>query len=65
MSFPRYPKYKASGVKWLGDVPEEWEIKRSDSFLTYSRAQLDPKEFQGLEVFHYSIPVVQEIGQPI
>lgn len=26
MSFPRYPKYKASGVEWLGDVPEHWEI---------------------------------------
>ena len=62
MSFPRYPKYKASGVEWLGSVPEHWEVKRSDSFLTYSRSQLDPKEFQGREVFHYSIPVVQEIG---
>ena len=62
MSFPRYPKYKPSGVEWLGDVPEGWEVKRSDSFLTYSRDQLDPKDFQGLEVFHYSIPVVQETG---
>ena len=26
MSFPRYPKYKASGVEWLGDVPEGWEV---------------------------------------
>ena len=26
MSFPRYPKYKASGVEWLGDVPEHWEV---------------------------------------
>jgi type I restriction enzyme S subunit len=24
MSFPRYPKYQTSGVKWLGDVPEHW-----------------------------------------
>jgi type I restriction enzyme S subunit len=24
MSFPRYPKYKPSGVEWLGDVPEHW-----------------------------------------
>ncbi|MEI7702449.1 MAG: restriction endonuclease subunit S, partial [Planctomycetia bacterium] len=24
MSFPKYPKYKASGVEWLGDVPEHW-----------------------------------------
>lgn len=23
-----YPKYKDSGVEWLGMVPEEWEIKR-------------------------------------
>ena len=24
MSFPSYSKYKASGVEWLGDVPEKW-----------------------------------------
>lgn len=62
MSFPRYPKYKPSGVEWLGEVPEGWEVKRSDNFLSYSRAQLDPKDFRGMEVFHYSIPVVQETG---
>ena len=28
MSFPRYPKYKASGVEWLGEVPEHWEVRR-------------------------------------
>ena len=28
MSFPRYPKYKTSGVEWLGDVPEHWEVKK-------------------------------------
>lgn len=22
----RYPKYKSSGVQWLGDVPEGWEV---------------------------------------
>ena len=26
MSFPRYPAYKPSGVAWLGEVPEHWEI---------------------------------------
>jgi type I restriction enzyme S subunit len=31
MSFPRYPKYKASGVEWLGDVPAHWEVKRLKS----------------------------------
>lgn len=28
MSFPRYPKYRDSGVEWLGDVPEHWEVRR-------------------------------------
>ena len=23
-----YPKYKPSGVEWLGDVPEHWEVKK-------------------------------------
>jgi type I restriction enzyme S subunit len=26
MSFPRYPKYKYSGVEWLGKVPEHWQV---------------------------------------
>ncbi len=28
MSFPRYPAYKDSGMEWLGEVPEHWEVKR-------------------------------------
>jgi type I restriction enzyme, S subunit len=24
----RYPSYKPSGVEWLGEVPEHWEVKR-------------------------------------
>jgi len=28
-----YPKYKSSGVPWLGDVPENWDVKRL-KFLT-------------------------------
>ena len=27
MSFPRYPKYKDSGVEWLGEVPAHWAVK--------------------------------------
>ena len=26
--FSPYPKYKPSGVEWLGDVPEHWDIRR-------------------------------------
>jgi type I restriction enzyme S subunit len=27
MKTKAYPKYKPSGVEWLGDVPEHWEVK--------------------------------------
>lgn len=28
MKFPAYPKYKNSGVQWLGDVPVHWDLKK-------------------------------------
>ena len=24
--YPRYKSYKPSGVEWLGDVPEDWQV---------------------------------------
>lgn len=34
-----YPKYKESGVEWLGDIPEHWEVKR----LKYNASINDEK----------------------
>jgi type I restriction enzyme S subunit len=37
MSFPRYERYKDSGVEWLGAVPDHWEVmrlKRDLDFIT-------------------------------
>jgi type I restriction enzyme S subunit len=34
MSFPRYAAYKPSGVEWLGEVPEHWEVKRMASLYS-------------------------------
>ena len=28
MKYKKYPKYKDSGVEWIGDIPEGWEIKK-------------------------------------
>ncbi|WP_029461227.1 restriction endonuclease subunit S [Solidesulfovibrio alcoholivorans] len=33
MKYPAYPKYKDSGVAWLGEVPEHWEVKRLKNLL--------------------------------
>lgn len=57
-----YPKYKPSGVEWLGDVPEHWDLKRSDTIIESERQQLSPESFADEDVFHYSIPAVQEFG---
>lgn len=34
MSFAKYPAYKDSGVEWLGEVPEHWEVKRLRNVAT-------------------------------
>lgn len=48
MSLPRYPKYKDSGVEWLGDVPAQWSLttlKRvvnPERGITYGIVQAGP-----------------------
>jgi type I restriction enzyme S subunit len=44
MSFPRYPKYKASGVEWLGEVPEGWEVKPLRNVFKFSKGLTITKE---------------------
>ncbi|MGL2996613.1 hypothetical protein [Acinetobacter baumannii] len=34
MQFKQYPSYKNSGVEWLGDVPEHWEVKKITLYTT-------------------------------
>ncbi|WP_426994577.1 restriction endonuclease subunit S [Methylomonas sp. CM2] len=45
MSFPRYPEYKDSGIEWLGEVPEHWEVKR----LRFV-AQLNPSKSEAAKL---------------
>lgn len=44
MSFPRYPNYKPSGVEWLGEVPEHWELRRFQRCVNISEGQVDPED---------------------
>ena len=34
MSFPRYPKYKKSGVEWLSEVPATWQVMPCRAIVT-------------------------------
>lgn len=46
MSFPCYPKYKPSGVEWLGNVPEHWEVGQSRRMFSQrkERARADDRQ---------------------
>ena len=55
MRYPAYPKYKESGVQWLGKVPEGWNIKRGRHIGTLigsissveTEPNMDETEFNG------------------
>ncbi len=62
MKCTAYDEYKPSGIEWLGNVPAHWTIARSDGIVSSERRQVQPDVFLSEDVFHYSIPLVQEIG---
>ena len=63
--FRRYPDYRDSGVEWLGEIPAHWEIRRADRRLTSLKHPVVPSEIRGQDVFHYSIPNVQQFGSGV
>jgi len=50
MSLPRYSKYKDSGIQWLGQVPEHWEVKRLKRIATAFPSNVDKKSYEGEQV---------------
>lgn len=46
----RYDSYKDSGVKWLGEIPSHWEVKRLGSFFTERKVKVSDKEYEPLSV---------------
>jgi len=42
-----YPKYKPSGVEWIGDIPEGWGVKRLANIGIFSSSGIDKKNVEG------------------
>ena len=42
-----YPAYRPSGVEWLGEVPEHWEVKRLEHVASYQTSSVDKKVEEG------------------
>ena len=43
MSVPRYESYKDSGVEWLGEVPEHWNVERLKHVCEVFPSNIDKK----------------------
>jgi len=45
--YKSYPAYKDSGVKWLGEVPEHWKIKKLKHLANVILSNVDKKTKEG------------------
>lgn len=43
MRYSAYPAYKDSGVEWLGEVPEHWDVKKLKFLATTQPSNVDKK----------------------
>ena len=47
--FKPYPKYKDSGVEWLGQIPAHWEVRRLKTVASVQLSNVDKKSVEGQE----------------
>jgi len=47
--FKPYPAYKDSGVEWLGEIPEHWEVRRLKTIASVQLSNVDKKSVEGQE----------------
>ena len=50
----RYSEYKDSGVKWLGEIPSHWEVKRLGKICSFSKGL----QFTKADLVEDGVPVV-------
>lgn len=48
--FNKYSAYKDSGVEWLGEIPEHWEVTRLGSRFEERKTKVSDKDFAPLSV---------------
>lgn len=59
----RYPKYKDSGISWLGQIPEHWEVKRLAALFTDDVRLNSDFQYQHALKFNYGTLVPKnEVG---
>lgn len=61
MRLPPYPKYKPSGVEWLGEVPEHWDVKRLKYSASLNDEVLPETTDPGFELSYVDISSVDAV----
>jgi restriction endonuclease S subunit len=59
----RYEKYKPSGIEWLGDIPEHWNIKKLKYVAEVNSTTLPEKKDNDFEIEYVDISSVNENGE--
>ena len=62
MTFPRYPKYKDSGVEWLGEVPEHWGTTPLKAVASYNDDVVDEGTPPDDEIIYVDISSVDALN---
>ena len=50
----KYEKYKDSGIEWIGEIPEHWEVKRIKYIISYQKGR-NPKDLKIVWNDYYEI----------
>lgn len=59
VSFPKYERYKDSGIDWLGEIPEHWGIKK----LKYMAQIKNGQDYKSVYTDEPCYPVIGSGGQ--
>lgn len=60
----RYSEYKESGVKWLGEIPSHWEVKRLGSFFSERKEKVSDQDYAPLSVTKQGIfPQLENVAK--
>ena len=55
----RYDKYKQSGVKWIGEIPEHWEVRRIKYLI---REKISDGPHESPEFIDFGVPFISVDG---
>jgi len=64
MKYKKYPKYKDSGVEWIGEIPEDWEINRLkfQCNITTGTKNTEDRDDEGQYPFFVRSKIIERIS---